>query len=135
MLLRGTVVTLYKKESPTDPKNFCPLTILSHLRKILSIAVNTCIMESYHSHPSQYGFSPESGTEIATFHAAALQKSGHTQLPILALKQAYPSVHRDVLLAKYHNRLPEGLVSMAHNLLQSVFALWIRETAAHSTEM
>lgn len=120
MLLRGTVVTLYKKGDPTDPSNFRPITILSHLRKILSIAVNTWIMESYHFHPSQYGFSPKSGTEIATLHAAALQKSGHTHLAILDLKQAYPSVRRDVLLAECHNRLPKGLVPMVHNLLLDI---------------
>lgn len=120
ILRGGTVVQLYKKGNPKDPSNFRPITILSLVRKVISIAINFGVMQSYKFHPCQYGFSPKCGTEIATMHAAALQQSGHAYLAILDLKQAYPSVRRDVLLRECWTHLPGLVVLMVHNLLMDI---------------
>lgn len=119
ILNTGFVIPLYKKDDPTIAKNYRPITLLSHIRKVISIAVNIRINELYKFHKNQFGFSPKVGTETATCLVHSLLKK-HKYVAVLDLEQAYPSVHRDILLKRAKRLLPTWIANMIQNLLTDV---------------
>lgn len=119
-LTQGYVIPLYKKGDHTNPVNYRPITLLSHIRKVLSIAVNLKIQASYQSHPNQYGFTPRCGTELAALQAHNLTQSGHKYLAVLDLKQAYPSTRRCHVMNECKKKLCNNLNKMIQNFLTDV---------------
>lgn len=92
------VVPIYNKGDPEIPSNYRPITLLSHIRKVISTAVNGILQSSYEYHINQYGFSKLCGTELPTIRAHRLIIHDHRYVEVLDPKQTYPSVRRDILL-------------------------------------
>lgn len=107
-LTQGYVIPLFKKGDATQPRNYRPITLLSHVRKIISIAVNIRLNRQYKFNINQYRFSPNCGTKMATLQAHNLAVTGHKYLAVIDLKQAYPSVRRNILPQQCGRRLPNN---------------------------
>ena len=116
-LLQGFVVPIFKKGDTSLPVSYRPITLLSHIRKVLSIALNIRIQREYTSHENQFGFTKNCGTELPTLHAHNLTKTGHKYLAVLDLKQAYPSVRRSYILSESSRKLSAETCSMINNFL------------------
>lgn len=117
---QGIVVPIYKKGDPSEPISYRPITLLSHIREVVSLAINNALKHSYKFNKCQYGFSPRSGTEVATLHAHKLTQTGHNLPAVLDLKQAYPSVRRHHILQACAKSLPDELTAMVNNLLLDI---------------
>lgn len=113
----GLLVPLYKKGDKSDPANYRPITLLSVLRKVVAKAILFEVEKVYSVHQNQWGFVRGSSTEVAIAFATNLMRSTHKHVAVLDIKQAYPSVPRDILLRILSARLPVNLVNMITHLL------------------
>lgn len=91
-LIQSFVVPIYQKGDPDQPINYRPITLLSHIRKIILIAINLLVQQQYQSHTKQFWFTPNCGMELAALHAHKLAQTGYKYMAVLDLKQACPSV-------------------------------------------
>lgn len=121
-LRSGTVVPIYKKGDTTDPQNYRPIMLLSHVRKVISGAIGLFIRANYTPHRNQWGFTPSTSTEDAILAAEDSIHNGHRYLAVLDLKGAYDSVRRDQLLHICQSSLPETVTQMLPPLLEAQVA-------------
>lgn len=120
LLLTGLIVPIHKKGDTADPANYRPIMLMSHVRKIISIAINKSIQGIYTPHQSQFGFLQHCGTEIATIRANSIVNSGNHWIALLDLKGAYDTVRRDKLLAICRQVLTPPILAMVQFLLINV---------------
>lgn len=116
-LRNGTITPVYKNGDSAKPGSYRPICLVSHIRKVISSALNVWLTQTYRFHPYQFGFTADSGTEVATLNASALATSTHHHFAILDLKGAYDRVRRDMLLQLCYERLPLDLARSIQNLL------------------
>lgn len=116
-LRKGLIAPIFKKGDPTLASNYRPICLISHVRKIISSAINSMVQSSHDFHCQQFGFTPGLGTEDASLSAASIIRNGHKHVGILDLKGAYDRVRRDRLLQLLNDRLPATLAAMIQNLL------------------
>lgn len=117
---RGTICPLLKKGLQSDPDNYRPVLLLSHIRKTVDTAVLTNINEQFTPSSSQFGF--QSGITLAQ---ALLQeeenaKGGMTLTAILDLEKAYDKVDLNLLLDVTANWLDTETIAMVRALLGPV---------------
>lgn len=121
--LRGIVVPLYKgKGESAKPKNYRPLTILSHLRKLTEKAVVLELEKVITTDRSQFGFQAGLQVTQAALSVLAALKTVAKFLSILDLAKAYDSVIKALLLQKLEDKVDTNLVSQLLVFLLTVRA-------------
>lgn len=110
--IEGTVLPLYKKGDADDPKNYRPIILLSHIRKVVTGALGLWLRDIYIPHHNQWGFCPNTNTEDAVLAASESITTGHNFLAILDLSAAYDSLRRDDLQSICTKVLPPEFCSM-----------------------
>ena len=104
---KGLVALIEKKENP-KPLDYRPIALLSHLAKLLELAVKVSLEEDFESEAmlgaAQGGFRARRGVDLTSLTVAsinALAKAGDTALIaiFLDIKKAYDSVPAKVLAA------------------------------------
>ncbi len=81
---KTALIQIYKVGSSSLPENNRPISLLSHMRKIVKTALDKVIQREHKSHRAQLGL----GAEVALLHAEALRQQGHGCVAILDLKEA-----------------------------------------------
>jgi len=103
------LVALYKKGDTTDPSNYRPIALISHMRKIIEKALDLELKSCTRFHRFQCGFRARKSTESATLRFLAAKQMGHHYTAVLDLRGAYPSVPRAQLMEVLRSRLPDQI--------------------------
>lgn len=113
----AVLTPIYKKGDVADPKNYRPIAVLSHARKMVDAAIAMAIREKYTFNPLQLGFQPGTSTESAIVrHLDAAKNMPVTA--ILDLRAAYDSVPRKLMWEIIEERLDPNLAKMGAMALQ-----------------
>lgn len=99
------LVALHKKDSKSDPKNYRPIALISHLRKIFEKALDWKVKSITTFHHFQCGFRSHRSIEQAILRFSAAKRMGHKYTAVLDLRGAYPSVPRSKLFAVIQQRV------------------------------
>jgi len=105
------LVALHKKKSKSDPKNYRPIALISHTRKIIEKALDWKVKEATSFHRFQCGFRANRCIEQAILRYRAAKRMGHMYTAVLDLRGAYPSVPREKLFRVVCQRLRPNLAS------------------------
>ena len=112
------LVPLHKKGNTWDPSNYRPISLLSHLRKIIETAIDKELRSVYQFNDLQLGFQPGKSTELGIVRVTEAIRQGKQYVAILDLKAAYDTVPRDKLIKIVQDRLPGNLAKMIGYMLQ-----------------
>ena len=112
------LVPLHKKGSTWDPNNYRPISLLSHVRKIIESALDKELRSVYRFNDLQLGFQPGKSTELGIVRVTEAIRQGKKYVAILDLKAAYDTVPRDKLIKIIQQRLPGNLAKMIGYMLQ-----------------
>jgi len=104
-------VPIYKSGLRGVISNYRPVALLSHIRKIIEVAINRTIMRFIIFHPTQCGFRSHSGCEQAILRYMWNTRQAN-YVAILDLKGAYGSIPRHRLLELIDQRIPPNLAAM-----------------------
>lgn len=85
----GIVVSIYKAGDASIPGNFRPITLILHIRKVISFAVHIYVTQKYWFYPAQFGFTAGSSTELATVMASSFIREELSSLAVLDLRSTY----------------------------------------------
>ena len=111
------IVPIHKAGETGTPGNYRPISLISHLRKIIDKALDIRIREEYAFHRFQVGFRSRMGTETAILRAEDSLKSGFKYVACLDLKAAYDSVPRRKLQRRLRRVLSKNLFEMVCHTL------------------
>ena len=96
------VVPIFKKNVPTDVKNYRPISVLPTISKIFENVMQTQLMEYFTSHnllaSQQYGFRSNRSTELATLEL--MDRNSCPTNIYLDLSKAFDSLNYEILLFK-----------------------------------
>lgn len=109
----GIMVPLLKKGANHEPSNYRPLCMLSHVRKILEIAVVEELYSLVRPDRIQFGFQSHINTlQAAMDIAAKLNELVQKIIAVLDLTKAYNRVVRAMLIEKLEKMgIPQDLVT------------------------
>lgn len=125
----ATLVPIFKKGPKDDPKSYRPISLLSHARKMIELAIKDMINGTYKNREEQLGFQKMAGTEIAVLrHIANGEALKFTA--VLDLKGAYDMVPRDTLMKEVKQRLPLNTAAMITAMLSPLTVM----TAGDNTQ-
>lgn len=116
-LTDGVLIPIYKTGDHLDPSNYRPIAIISHLRELLSTAVDTAIRQVYIFHDMQWGFTADRSTEQAILNATHCHRMGAAYYAVLDLSAAYDKVPRQSIVELATKYLPPHLAAMISALL------------------
>ena len=114
---QASLVPLFNKGSPVDPRNYRLIALLSHLRKVIETALDIRIRRVHFFHPAQLGFQNGKGTEAAILRKNSM-RLGKLCMAVLDLKAAYHSVPRDKLMELVSAALSKELANMVYLTLE-----------------
>ena len=117
-LREAEVIPLHKKRETSDPENYRPISLISHVRKIIDKAIDILIREEYNFHRFQVGFRSTMGTETAILRASRAIDEDYHYLACLDLKSAYDSVPRRKLMRRLQRLLSKNVCAMVTHTLQ-----------------
>jgi len=112
------LVPIHKAGPREIEKNHRPVSLMSHVRKIIEKAVDLKFRREVTFAIAQCGFRPRTGTEHALLRLTYATRHGHNSLAILDIKGAFPSVRRDKLMKKVRERLPKQTANMISHFLK-----------------
>ena len=116
------------KKAHTDPLNFRPISLLSHLSKIFERLILSQITKHLNSektmNPFQFGFRPHFSSSLQALRLAteaASTLSFRSCLPVVFfdLSYAFDKVHHKLLLHKLSTYLPHPLFHILRSFLQN----------------
>jgi hypothetical protein len=122
------VVPIYKKQDPTDPSNYRPISLTSIFRKLLERSLLPVLKQQMAALDFvQGGFRAQRGSLDQAFNLQMIIREYKRQydhqptLAFLDIKQAYDSVRRDIIWTKLHNQgaTPE-LLAILQNMFEEV---------------
>ena len=117
---RGTLIPIHKNQgSESEPANFRPVCLLSHMRKAIETALAIQITQEFTPHPTQFGFRTDQSIDSALLLAEYAMKSG-SHAGILDLRKAYDSVDRQFLLQRCTQVLSPNTTGMIQSSLGKV---------------
>jgi hypothetical protein len=108
-LKTAIIIPVYKGNDKTKPENYRPISVLSHIAKLLEKCIKTRLM-SFLNHfnilsPNQFGFRSKLSTDDAIYHItshiyASLDQNEKVLTVFLDLAKAFDTVHHEILLHK-----------------------------------
>lgn len=105
--LEGIIVPLLKgKGGMCDPKNYRPLCILSHARKLVGKAIIAQMEDLVETDRAQFVFQEGIQIEQTSLRVAALLHDGILFILVLDLSKAYDTVLKELLIEKLKRCLP-----------------------------
>lgn len=108
-LKTSKVLPIYKNGKKDLVENYRPISILPTFSKLIESIIYNQLMSYLQDinffHPDQYGFTPKSGTEIATINLVqnicdSLDNKKHTSSLFIDLKKAFDTVNRPLFIKK-----------------------------------
>lgn len=108
---------ILKVGDPTLPSSYRMMTLLSHIRKVVSLALHLTITREHNFNDAEYMFEAHLGAELETVRAASHTDLGHTFLAALDLKTAYSNTRRDTHLVLCRERLSPETTTMVQTLV------------------
>lgn len=103
------IIPIYKQGKKCSVENYRPISILPSFSKIIETVIYNQLMNflltTEFFHPSQYGFLPKSGTEIANINFlqtiySSLDENKITSAVFIDLSKAFDTVNRRLLIDK-----------------------------------
>lgn len=94
----ATISPLYKKGNQADPRNYSPVSVLSHARKIIDATILTYVSDRFSPARTQFGFHPGISIQQAILEAQANAQRGLTHVAVLDLAKACDRVARAIIL-------------------------------------
>lgn len=67
----GVLCHLFKKGDQSDPANYRPVCLLSHMRKLINSAIPSFLSDQFSPAPAQFGFQPNISIHQALLRASA----------------------------------------------------------------
>jgi len=127
---------IYKKGPKNLPMNYRPISLMSHIRKIIEKAIDRQSRRAAEFAASQCGFRPFHGTDNALLrftHATSTLKQN--KVAVLDIKGAFPSVPRDKLMEVVRKRLPPSLAKMITHFLKPTKICTLGDTTGRIEKM
>ncbi len=103
--MRSTLIPIHKKGPTHLPDNYRPISLLSHIRKVLETALDKITRREYEFRSAQLGFQKEKGTELAIVRAMEHFRKGQKCVAVLDLKGAYDLMPRQDLVDRINIKL------------------------------
>eukprot|EP00171_Calliarthron_tuberculosum_P006235 IDg6235t1 len=116
--LQALFYPIQKKGDRSEPRNYRPIALPSHARKIVEKAIDWEVREHSVFSSYQCGFRARRGVETALIRYQQAIHADHRAVAVLDLKGAYSSVPRGRLVEVLQRRLPRNLVNMISILLR-----------------
>lgn len=117
---RATVVPVFKKGEQDDPGNYRPISLLSHVRKVVEKAIDRGIRRVYRFHHLQLGFRPCVGTDVAVVRTVASMQEESPWAAVLDLKAAYDTVPKHRVQQRCDAKLPGALAGMVSHVIAPI---------------
>lgn len=95
---RGALIPLFKKGDQSLGKNYRPLCMLSHARKIIESAITIKVERHITTDKDQYGFQKDINILQAAIEVNATMRNTGTMVAVLDLEKAFDKVNRSILL-------------------------------------
>lgn len=113
---------LYKKGNQSDPANYRPLSIISHVRKAIDATILTYVCEKFTTVLLQFGFQPCTLVQQVILQAQANTQRGPALAVVLDLVNAYDKVDLRKLIQKMSETFDESCLNMVRATLEPVRA-------------
>jgi len=127
---------IYKKGVRNLPNNYRPISLMSHIRKVIEKAVDRQSRRAAEFAASQCGFRQFHGTDNALLRFThATKQLKQNNIAVLDIKGAFPSVPRDRLMAVVRHRLPMPLAKMISHFLKPTQICTIGDTTGRTAIM
>ena len=108
---------IHKSGDRDNVTNFRPIALLSHVRKVITRALDSEIKKTVDFSWCQSALRQNRSIEQPLLRFQAATNAGHRHIAVLDIKGAYPSVQRGKLLDVLTTRLPTCLRNMVQVLL------------------
>lgn len=109
---------IYKKGPRNVPNNYRPISLMSHIRKVIEKAIDRQSRRAAEFAASQCGFRPFHGTDNALLRYTHAMNLKQNKVAVLDIKGAFPSVPRDRLMNVIRQRLSPTLAKMISHFLK-----------------
>jgi len=109
---------IYKKGPRHVPNNYRPISLMSHIRKVIKRAIDRQSRRVAKFAASQCGFRPNHGTDNALLRYTHARNLKQHNVAVLDIKGAFPSVPRDRLMNVIRKRLTPTLAKMISHFLK-----------------
>ena len=115
---QGILVPIYKRGEKSNPKSYRPITLLSHVRKVIETGIKNSIGRQIKFDKTQTGFTNNMNTETAIIRTTKHIREGRNVIGILDLTNAYNEVPRNKLIDIVDERLSNDTANMIRMWLQ-----------------